>query len=112
VRGLLASGTEIAGFGHPLYPGGDVRAAAILSGLYCRQPRLADLVDTVFDLTGRRPSLDFALVALRRTLGLPDGAAFGLFALGRSVGWIAQALEQRDSGSLIRPRAAYTGPRP
>jgi citrate synthase len=66
----------------------------------------------VFELTGRRPSVDFALVALRRCLGLPDGAAFDLFAAGRSIGWIAQALEQRADGTLIRPRAVYVGPRP
>jgi citrate synthase len=62
-------------------------------------------------LTGRRPALDFALVALRRALKLPEGAAFGLFALGRSIGWIAQALEQREDGGLIRPRAVYVGRR-
>lgn len=112
LRGLLAGGGDIAGFGHPLYPAGDIRAAAILDGVRHRLPGLDALVAAVFDLTGRRPSLDFALVALRRALGLPEGAAFGLFALGRSVGWIAQALEQRESGGLIRPRATYTGPRP
>jgi len=36
-------------------------------------------------------------------------APFVLFALARSVGWIAHALEQRQSGSPIRPRARYTG---
>ena len=65
-----------------------------------------------YDLTGRRPNVDFALVALRRSLALPEGAAFSLFALGRSIGWIAQSLEQRSDGGLIRPRAAYVGPPP
>ncbi|PFR89107.1 excisionase, partial [Priestia megaterium] len=37
---------------------------------------------------------------------------FGLFALGRTIGWIAHALEQRESTRLIRPRAAYVGVRP
>jgi citrate synthase len=63
-------------------------------------------------LTGRRPALDFALVALRRALRLPEGAAFGLFAVARAIGWIAQALEQRADAAVIRPRAAYVGPPP
>jgi citrate synthase len=45
-------------------------------------------------------------------LGLPEGSALGLFVLGRAVGWIAQAIEQYESGILIRPRARYTGARP
>ncbi|HEY1301364.1 MAG TPA: hypothetical protein VGF07_12765 [Stellaceae bacterium] len=32
--------------------------------------------------------------------------------VGRSVGWIAHAIEQYESGALIRPRARYLGPRP
>jgi citrate synthase len=52
------------------------------------------------------------LVALRRHLELTVGAAFGIFALGRCIGCIAHALEQRSQGTLIRPRAAYVGPPP
>lgn len=107
----LRAGEEIPGFRHPLYPDGDVRARAILSAILPDYPDGRAFVDTMHGLTGHHPSLDFALVALRRYLRLPDGSAFVLFAVGRSVGWIAHALEQRLSGGLIRPRAVYTGPR-
>jgi citrate synthase len=42
-------------------------------------------------------------------LHLPRSAALSLFAIGRSVGWIAHALEQQASGQLIRPRARFVG---
>ena len=48
---------------------------------------------------------------VERALGLPAESALALFLLGRTVGWIAHALEQAGGG-LIRPRARYTGPRP
>jgi citrate synthase len=112
LRRMLDAGAEIPGFGHPLYPDGDVRAEAILRRITPRLPRAAAINEAVFDLTGRRPTIDIALVALRRCLGLPEGAAFNLFATGRSIGWIAQALEQRADRALIRPRAVYVGPRP
>ena len=41
---------------------------------------------------------------------LPPDAAFGLFAAARMAGWLAHAIEQAESGRLIRPRARYTGP--
>ncbi|AWK89257.1 citrate synthase family protein [Azospirillum thermophilum] len=112
LRRRLAAGEEIPGFGHPLYPEGDVRAKALLARLLPEYPEAAELARAAADLTGRAPSIDFALVALRRHLALPEGAAFILFALGRSVGWIAQALEQRGTDQLIRPRAVYAGPQP
>lgn len=111
-RGLSrVAGDSIAGFGHPLYPDGDPRARAILALLPPdrARERYAALVQ---DITGQPPALDFALVALRRSLGAPEGAAFALFALARTVGWMAHAIEQQDSGTLIRPRAAYVGPLP
>lgn len=112
VRARLERGDDLPGFGHPLYPEGDVRASAILSRLPGRRQRWWPLARAVEQLTGLRPSLDFALVALRRHLELPVGSALGIFSLGRSIGWIAHALEQRSHGTLIRPRAAYIGPPP
>ncbi|WP_417423664.1 citrate/2-methylcitrate synthase [Hoeflea sp.] len=108
----LEAGETIPGFGHPLYPDGDIRARALLEPILPDFPQAARFVDAVRELTGAEPSIDFALVALRRHLQLPQGAAFLLFAIGRSTGWIAHALEQRASGQLIRPRAIYTGERP
>ncbi|HVW26373.1 MAG TPA: citrate/2-methylcitrate synthase, partial [Polyangiaceae bacterium] len=55
------------------------------------------------------PNLDFGLVALARALDLPKGSAALLFALGRTAGWVAHALEQREAGYLLRPRAQYVG---
>ena len=112
LRARLQRGDTLPGFGHPLYPDGDVRAAAILQSIVTRRPRWRAIADSVQGLTGLRPSLDFALVALARHLSLPVGAAIGMFALGRSAGWVAHALEQRALGSLIRPRATYVGLRP
>lgn len=111
LRQRLARGESLPGFGHHLYPDGDVRAALLLDMLPAHGAAAA-LVKEVMALTGQAPSVDFALVALRRHLQLPAGSAFGLFALGRCAGWLAQALEQRATRQIIRPRAAYTGPQP
>lgn len=103
-------GGHPAGFGHPLYPAGDPRAAWILARLpqAAGHPGLQAAAAARF---GEAPNIDFALVALRRHLRLPPGSAFVLFCLGRSAGWIAHTLEQRPRG-LIRPRALYNGKRP
>lgn len=101
----------LAGFGHPLYPSGDPRSACLLALLPFDSQR-ENLIDQVHATTGLHPSLDYSLVAIERALRLPPGAAFVLFALGRTVGWIAHALEQQATGQLIRPRAQYTGAQP
>lgn len=115
LRRRLDRGDALPGFGHPLYRQADPRAGAILAHLPktgAVRKRLQTVMDAVAGLTGDGPSVDFALVATRRVLGLPEGSGFGLFAAGRTAGWIAHALEQRAAGQLIRPRAAYVGPMP
>ena len=58
------------------------------------------------------PNLDSGLAAVTRAYKLPDQAPLLLFMLGRTIGWIAHAIEEYAAGQLIRPRARYTGPPP
>jgi len=112
----LARDERLPGLGHPLYPDGDPRADALLTATIAAvpaaRPRIEAALAAASRLSGERPNVDFALAATTTTLGLPQGAALSLFVVGRTVGWIAHALEQYQSDMLIRPRARYTGPRP
>jgi citrate synthase len=96
---------SLIGFQHPLYPNGDPRARALIDRLPLRAGDARILDDLA--AAGGRPSIDVALVLLERSFGLPKGAAFILFAVGRTAGWLAHALEQQAQGTLIRPRARY-----
>lgn len=104
----LAAGHGLPGFGHPLYPHGDPRAAALLP-FVTLDPMLVDLRDAVVDATDALPNIDFALLAISVAAGLPADAPFRLFATARGVGWAAHAIEQSASGAVIRPRALYQG---
>ena len=114
----LRRGEPVVGFGHPLYPGGDPRAKVLMEMLAKRFPKSPDLAfaravaKAGEEVTGERATIDFALVALARTLKLEPGAPLTLFALGRSIGWIGHALEQYGRDEIIRPRARYVGPPP
>ncbi len=114
MAGRLARGEDLPGFGHFLYPAGDPRATTILAAIARTLPEARALIKSAAAagtrLTGRQPNVDFALAAAATSLALPPNAALALFILGRTVGWIAHAIEQYESGILIRPRARYTGP--
>jgi citrate synthase len=118
ISGRLRRGERIPGFGHSLYPDGDPRGAGLLditTEAYPTSPavrRSGTVAEEILHLMGTRPTIDFALATLARTLSLPSGAAVALFGLGRTVGWIAHATEQYRSNTLIRPRARYTGNHP
>lgn len=101
-----AFGGFAMGFGHPLYPDGDPRAAALLEAMDL-SPHLARVLDEASDILGQKPNIDAALGALSITLELPEDAPFALFAVGRLSGWLAHAIEQVSSGQLIRPRARF-----
>jgi citrate synthase len=111
----LRRGDTIDGFGHPLYRDGDPRAAALLDVLrdgYARSAELAFVLDAaaaVESILREKPNLDFALAAVSRVLRLPPAAPLSIFAIGRSIGWVAHAIEQYATGQLIRPRAKYIG---
>jgi citrate synthase len=106
VSARLARGEKLPGFGHRLYPAGDPRAAELLRALDLPAP-WRRLLRAIAIAAGVAPNVDFALVAMEMLLKLPTGAAFAVFATGRTAGWIAHALEQWQEGQLIRPRATY-----
>jgi citrate synthase len=112
----LRRGDGIPGFGHSLYPEGDPRGAELLRLVGAAYPNSSDgalaVAGEALELMGERPTVDFGLVTLARTLNLPAGGAVALFALGRTVGWIGHAIEQYQNGSLIRPRTRYVGEQP
>jgi citrate synthase len=109
-------GERFPGTGHPLYPAGDPRGRFLLEALAKAFPRdrtqrrVQQIADAVAIQTGTPANIDFALAALARVLRLPPDAPMQIFTLGRTVGWLAHALEQQDTGRLIRPRARYIGP--
>jgi citrate synthase len=115
VEARLRRGEPIEGFGHPLYRDGDPRARLLLDLLGERCAKSAeyrfvrDFADAAAAVTGEHPNLDFGLAAVGRGLNLPAGSPLALFAIGRSVGWIGHAIEQYETGQLIRPRAKYVG---
>ncbi len=108
INARLAQGFVVPSFGHPLYPDGDTRAQHLISHMVL-PPLFRDLAAIGEDVTGERPNVDFALAALTAAHDLPREAPLIIFALARSVGWLAHALEQVSGGELIRPRARYVG---
>jgi citrate synthase len=113
-RRMLAAARSLPGFGHPLYPRGDPRArgliecAVAVGGSRPVVRNMLMLISRLEEDYGVRPSTEFGLVLLCRALGLPDRSASGLYALGRTAGWVAHILEQRLAGFVIRPRAKYS----
>jgi citrate synthase len=113
IHARLRSGEEIPGFGHPLYPGGDPRARLILKLLAEDFPlessKIQQKISDSESVLRKAANLDLALAVANKVLMLPAHSGFHLFALGRTVGWIAHAVEQHVSGTFIRPRARYVG---
>jgi citrate synthase len=113
----LKRGEQIPGFGHPLYPDGDPRATSLLrlaaaSGNEAAWRPYRVLTRAGTDVLGDAPNIDCGLAAITAAYRLPPEAPLILFAAGRTLGWIAHAIEEYASGKLIRPRARYIGPPP
>ncbi len=105
----------IPGFGHPLYPDGDPRAVTLL-GLLRDDPARV-IIDVVAAAVSRRsgaaPNIDFAIAAFALLNGMGPDAGETIFAVARTAGWIAHALEEySDRPSRFRPSGRYAGRAP
>jgi citrate synthase len=112
---LLRRGEKIPGFGHIVYRGGDPRAIVLLDLVRRAAPKSGQLAiaEAVLTELGRKslpgPNIDFAVATLARVAGMVTGAGEAIFAVSRTAGWIAHALEAYDARVLLRPRAVYVG---
>src|SRR5229473_127891 len=115
IRERVALGERFAGFGHGVYKRGDPRAISMLEALAragAARKFTKEIPERIAEATGEFVNIDYALAVLVLALRLPAGSELALFAMARTVGWIAHASEQLQHGRLIRPRARYVGPAP
>src|SRR5690349_10390180 len=115
VAELLRRGEKVPGFGHFVYRGGDPRAILLLDLVRRAAPKSRQLAvaDALFAEVRQKslpePNIDFAIAALVRVAGMVRGAGEAIFAVARTAGWIAHALEAYSGPGPLRPRAVYTG---
>jgi citrate synthase len=111
------------GFGHRVYRAYDPRAAALRDvalqmGSIAEWLSLAEAVEDVAlrTLEERYPdrplktNVEFDTAAVLQGVGLPPDLFPATFAVARTAGWTAHALEQAAADKLIRPDVRYTGP--
>jgi citrate synthase len=118
VQNTLARKVKIPGFGHRVYRTEDPRAThlRVLSEelgkrtghekLYRLSKRMEE---TVKDIKGLNPNVDFYSASAYYSLGIPVDLFTPVFAVSRMSGWTAHVLEQYHNNRLIRPRAEYRG---
>ncbi len=117
----LAARAKIMGFGHAVYRTGDPRArllhqvaAQTLDPLVERAAAIE--VELLAGLAAARPdatiatNVEYYAGVVMHLAGLPRQLFTPTFAVGRSIGWTAHALEQAADGKILRPSAAYVGP--
>ena len=120
------SGFRLMGFGHRVYKNYDPRAKLIkatcdklLAKLSRRDPifdiapQLEEvaLADEYFIERKLYPNVDFYSGIVQRAIGIPVNLFTGIFALARTVGWIAQLNEMISDPEykIGRPRQLFTG---
>ena len=115
VAELLRRGEKVPGFGHFVYRGGDPRATVLLDLVRRAAPKSGRLAVAEAVLAEVRqkslpePNIDFAIATLARVAGMVRGAGEAIFAVARTAGWIAHALEAYAGPGPLRPRAVYIG---
>jgi citrate synthase len=119
---------RLMGFGHRVYKNYDPRARLIRSmchdvvGKLCREEdplfelalRLEEIAlnDEFFIERKLYPNVDFYSGLIYRALRIPTNMFTVMFAIARTVGWVAQWMEMigEENQRIGRPRQLYVGP--
>ncbi len=129
IRGRLARGERLMGFGHRVYKVRDPRADVLQEASRrlndaSGDPRLRDLyqlatgveatalrlLDEIKPGRNLKTNVEFFTALVLHAVGLETELFTPCFAIGRSGGWTAHCLEQLADNRLIRPSSEYTGP--
>jgi citrate synthase len=112
---LLRRGEKVPGFGHTIYKAGDPRAVLLFDLVRRAAPKSGPLAvaEAVLAEVRRKslpePNIDLAIATLARVAGMIRGSGEAIFAVARTAGWLAHALEAYSGPGPLRPRAVYTG---
>ncbi|MCH1771040.1 MAG: citrate synthase [Metallosphaera sp.] len=123
-RKIIEGKSRLMGFGHRVYKTYDPRAkifkkyAKVISErnsdarkYFEIAQKLEELGVETFGAKHIYPNTDFYSGVVFYALGFPVYMFTSLFALSRTLGWIAHVIEYvEDQHRLIRPRALYVGP--
>jgi len=119
---------RLMGFGHRVYKNFDPRATIIREMCYKVLDQLGQTDVPMFELAleleqvalkdeyfiekNLYPNVDFYSGIIYRALGIPKSMFTVMFAIGRTVGWVAhwQEMITDPEGKISRPRQLYTGP--
>jgi citrate synthase len=122
IADALARGQRLYGFGHRAYKVEDPRALLLREiAKDVADPKRLELAHAVeaaalAALRERKPhvplytNVEFYAAVVLEAVGLPRELFTPAFALARTAGWTAHALEQASSNRLIRPDVRYVGP--
>jgi len=119
---------RLMGFGHRVYKNHDPRARIIRKACYEVLEKLGDHSDPLLDMAlsleeialkddyfvERKlyPNVDFYSGIIYKALGIPPNMFTVMFAVARTVGWVAHWLEMASDPDqrIGRPRQLYIGP--
>ena len=119
---------RLMGFGHRIYKNYDPRAKIIRAMCHEVLEKLGNQNDPLFDLALKLeeialsddyfkernlyPNVDFYSGIIYKVLGIPTNMFTVMFAIARTVGWVAQWMEMIGDPEqrIARPRQLYVGP--
>lgn len=114
----LLSDDPPPGFGHPVYPAGDPRAARLLRIARHHAPddeavRTLTAIAAAMKAAGHPPPrLAFGLVGVARALGLDRGAGGAIYAIARLAGRVARVAARRPAGAATSRPPSMDGATP
>jgi citrate synthase len=122
IDATLARGERLMGFGHRIYRVRDPRADVLkgvignLASNSINLPFAAEVEAYAREALRRKnperaldTNVEFFTAILLDALRIPRSAFTPIFAVARSAGWTAHAIEQRRRGRLLRPTSVYIG---